>query len=128
MNNKLVVVTDLGSFKAYKLEADSLHSTPRLELIEEFNQGYLQPTQSYAQQLFGEMTDRYYSLNALALATVEEDPLVGHVLIQDPEPSGAFRDQEQVSRLAQRPQLRQRRWGAARLGCPKSSSCSPTTT
>ena len=37
MNNKLVVVTDLGSFKAYKLEANSLHSTPRLELIEEFN-------------------------------------------------------------------------------------------
>jgi hypothetical protein len=37
MNNKLVVVADLGSFKAYKLEANSLHSTPRLELIEEIN-------------------------------------------------------------------------------------------
>src|ERR1044071_164433 len=37
MNNKLVVVTDLGSFKAYKLELKSQHSTPRLELIEEFN-------------------------------------------------------------------------------------------
>jgi protein required for attachment to host cells len=37
MNNKLVVVTDLGSFKAYKLEADSPHRTPRLELLEEFN-------------------------------------------------------------------------------------------
>ena len=37
MNNKLVVVADLGSFKAYKLEANSLHSTPRLELIEEFS-------------------------------------------------------------------------------------------
>lgn len=37
MNNKLVVVTDLGLFKAYKLEANSVHSTPRLELIEEFN-------------------------------------------------------------------------------------------
>ena len=37
MNNKLVVVTDLGSFKAYRLEANSLHRTPRLELIEEFN-------------------------------------------------------------------------------------------
>src|SRR5262249_18220318 len=46
------------------------------QLLQEFNQGYLQPTQSYAQQLFGELTDRYYSLNALALATVEEDPLV----------------------------------------------------
>jgi len=37
MNNKLVVVTDLGSFKAYKLETNEPHSTPRLELIEEFN-------------------------------------------------------------------------------------------
>jgi len=37
MNNKLVVVADLGSFKAYKLDAGSLHSTPRLELIEEIN-------------------------------------------------------------------------------------------
>src|SRR5689334_19659767 len=37
MNNKLVVVADLGSFKAYKLEANNLHSTPRLELIEETN-------------------------------------------------------------------------------------------
>ena len=37
MNNKLVVVTDLGSFKAYKLETNNQHSTPRLELIEEFN-------------------------------------------------------------------------------------------
>ena len=37
MNNKLVIVTDLGSFKAYKLETNSQHSTPRLELIEEFN-------------------------------------------------------------------------------------------
>ncbi len=37
MNNKLVVVADLGTFKAYKLEAESTHRTPRLELIEEFN-------------------------------------------------------------------------------------------
>ena len=37
MNNKLVVVTDLGSFKAYKLETNSQYSTPRLELVEEFN-------------------------------------------------------------------------------------------
>jgi len=37
MNNKIVVVTDLGSFKAYKLEANSFHKTPRLELIEEIN-------------------------------------------------------------------------------------------
>jgi len=37
MNEKLIVVADLGSFKAYKLEEGTSHSTPRLELIEEIN-------------------------------------------------------------------------------------------
>ena len=37
MNNKLVVVADLGSIKAYRLEANKPQSTPRLELIEEIN-------------------------------------------------------------------------------------------
>ena len=46
------------------------------QLVDDCNQGFLRPTQSYAQQLFSEMTDRYYSLDALALATIEEDPYV----------------------------------------------------
>ena len=38
MKNTLVVVTDLGHFKAFKLENNNhLHRTPRLELLEEFN-------------------------------------------------------------------------------------------
>lgn len=44
------------------------------EVVDDYNRGYLRPTRSYAQQLFSEMTDRYYSLNALALGAVEEDP------------------------------------------------------
>ncbi len=48
-------------------------------LVEDFNAGYLRPTQSYAQHLFSEMTDKYYSLNSLGLATVEEDPFVRHI-------------------------------------------------
>ena len=57
------------------------------ELVSDFNQGFLRPTQSYAQQLFSEMTDRYYSLNALALATVEEDPLVDRIFESFPKVS-----------------------------------------
>ncbi len=38
------------------------------------NKGWLRPTKSFAQAIFSELTDRYYSLPALALATVEEDP------------------------------------------------------
>src|SRR5438477_437472 len=37
MKNTLVVVTDLGCLKAYKLENTERNHTPRLELIEQFN-------------------------------------------------------------------------------------------
>jgi hypothetical protein len=36
MKNTLVVVTDLGCLKAFRLENSQLNRTPRLELIEEF--------------------------------------------------------------------------------------------
>ncbi len=36
MKNTLVVVTDLGCFKAFRLENHHPHQTPRLELVEEF--------------------------------------------------------------------------------------------
>ncbi len=80
------------------------------QLIEEFNQGYLQPTQSYAQQLFGEMTDRYYSLNALALATVEEDPLVRGVFKTFPSVGLAEPEVLLLFRLWLRLQLENRRF------------------
>src|SRR4029077_9461894 len=37
MKTTLVVVTDLGGFKAFRLDEDNQHRSPRLELIEEFN-------------------------------------------------------------------------------------------
>lgn len=43
------------------------------------NRGGLRPTRSFAQALFSELTDRYYSLPSLALGTVEEDPDLDHV-------------------------------------------------
>lgn len=36
MKTRLIVLTDLGSFKAYKLAKDPLHSSPQLELVENF--------------------------------------------------------------------------------------------
>ncbi len=36
MKNTLVVVADLACFKAFKLENNHLHRTPRLELLEQF--------------------------------------------------------------------------------------------
>ena len=37
MKNTLVVVTDLACFKAFRLDNNQPHQTPRLELVEEFN-------------------------------------------------------------------------------------------
>ncbi len=37
MKNTLVVVTDMGGFKAFRLHDGEMHSTPRLELLEQFN-------------------------------------------------------------------------------------------
>src|SRR5262245_22085963 len=37
MKNTLLVVADLGGFKAFKLENNNLNRTPRLESVEEFN-------------------------------------------------------------------------------------------
>lgn len=53
------------------------------QLVESFNTGILQPTLTYARHLFSEMTDRYYSLNALGIATVEENPLLSDVIFED---------------------------------------------
>ena len=52
------------------------------QLIDSFNQGILQPSLTYARHLFSEMTDRYYSLNALGIATVEENPVLSDMLFQ----------------------------------------------
>jgi Protein required for attachment to host cells len=36
MKNTLVLVTDFGGFKAYRLENNQPHSSPRLQLLEEY--------------------------------------------------------------------------------------------
>lgn len=59
------------------------------------NRGGLRPTRSFAQALFSELTDRYYSLPALALGTVEEDPELAHVFDEFPN-VGLDRDAAKV--------------------------------
>jgi ATP-dependent helicase YprA (DUF1998 family) len=49
------------------------------EGIQLANRGGLRPTRSFAQALFSELTDRYYSLPSLALGTIEENPDMEHV-------------------------------------------------
>ncbi|MBK7779598.1 MAG: DEAD/DEAH box helicase [Ardenticatenia bacterium] len=45
--------------------------------------GMLRATRSFAQAIFSELTDRYYSLQALALATIEEDPDTAFMIFDD---------------------------------------------
>lgn len=46
------------------------------DLIRRGHRGLLKPDLSYANALFSELTDRFYSLPALGLGVVEEDPLI----------------------------------------------------
>ena len=56
MKKQLLIVTDLGSFKAYAVDNSRLHSTARLELIEHFNPE--QPHRKMADKL-SDLAGRY---------------------------------------------------------------------
>ena len=56
MKKQLLIVTDLGSFKAYAVDNSRLHSTARLELIEHFNAE--QPHRKMADKL-SDLSGRY---------------------------------------------------------------------
>lgn len=55
------------------------------ELLYLYNQAMLRPTLSYAKQLFTEITDPYYSLTALAIATVVEDTIFSNIFAAFPD-------------------------------------------
>lgn len=60
------------------------------------NKGWLRATRSFAQAIFSELTDRYYSLPALALATVEEDLDTAFMIFDDFPNVGLDADAQKV--------------------------------
>ena len=81
------------------------------QLVQDFNHGFLQPTLSYAQHLFSEMTDRYYSLNALGIANVQENPLLAAMIFRNfPDIGLSQEDNEILFRNWMRHQLEARRF------------------
>lgn len=60
------------------------------------NKGWLRPTRSFAQAVFSELTDRYYSLPSLALATIEEDPDTAFLVFDDFPAVGLDGDAQRV--------------------------------
>lgn len=69
---------------------------PLSQLINDLNQGFLQPTLAYARHLFSEMTDRYYSLNALGIAAVEEDPVIKEIIFKNFPDVGLSTSEQQI--------------------------------
>jgi ATP-dependent helicase YprA (DUF1998 family) len=60
------------------------------------DRGMLRATRSFAQAIFSELTDRYYSLQALALATIEEDPDTAFMIFDDFPSVGLATDAQKV--------------------------------
>jgi ATP-dependent helicase YprA (DUF1998 family) len=81
------------------------------QLVQDLHQGFLQPTLAYARHLFSEMTDRYYSLNALGIASVEEDPVLNNIIFRNfPEVGLNQSEKEILFRSWLRLQLEMRRF------------------
>ncbi|WP_437301107.1 DEAD/DEAH box helicase [Sorangium sp. So ce426] len=78
----LFPAADEGEFHAYLAQARSL---PLETLLEHAAQNIIQATLSYAKSLFAELTDRYFSLQAMGLATVEEEPALGYLFNDFPD-------------------------------------------
>lgn len=80
------------------------------ELLEDANQGLLQPTAAYANALFEEFTDRFYSIPALGMGTVEESPLREKAVLDMPAPGLSPDEKKTLLRLWIRLQLESRRF------------------
>lgn len=80
------------------------------ELVTDFNQGFLQPTQDYARQLFIEMTDRFFSINALGLGIIEQDPQFNSLLNEFPDVGLDSDDIKKIFHIWIRLQLEDRRF------------------
>ncbi len=58
---------------------------PLEAIVERAAQGMLQPTLAYAKSLFGELTDHWFSLQSMGLATVEEEPIMRYLFGDFPD-------------------------------------------
>jgi hypothetical protein len=67
-----------------------------------------QPTQSFANALYRELTDRFYSAQAMGLASVEEDPALAYVFDSFPELGANLEEKKAVLRSWIRLQLESR--------------------
>jgi ATP-dependent helicase YprA (DUF1998 family) len=89
----LFPAADENEFHNHLIQAKgrSLHEVRKLA-----DRGMLRATRSFAQAIFSELTDRYYSLQALALATVEEDPDTAFMIFDDFPKVGLDADAQKV--------------------------------
>jgi hypothetical protein len=67
-----------------------------------------QPAQSFARALYNELIDRFYSAQAMGLATVEEEPLLDYIFLKFPPIGASPEEQRAVLRAWLRVQLERR--------------------
>ena len=98
-------------------EADETHfhnallqtqGLPLEAVVERAAQGMLQPTLRYAKSLFGELTDRWFSLQSMGLATVEEEPIMRYLFGDFPDVGLAQDEVHNLFRTWLRVQLERR--------------------
>ncbi|NDD62665.1 MAG: DEAD/DEAH box helicase [Acidobacteria bacterium] len=80
------------------------------DVLQLANDGVIQATSDFGQALFAELTDRYYSIQALAIGTVELTPAFSFIFNSFPETGLETRVQQILFNSWQRLQLEQRRF------------------
>jgi ATP-dependent helicase YprA (DUF1998 family) len=78
------------------------------QMLEMQGQGLVQPTKSFALQLFDEVTDKYFSLASVGLATLEEDPALDYLYDGFPDVGLDVNEQRIVLRAWLRSQVEAR--------------------
>ena len=78
------------------------------QMLEMAGQGLIQPTKTFALQLFDEVTDKYFSLAAVGLATLEEDPALSYLYEGFPDVGLDEQEQRVVLRAWLRSQVEAR--------------------
>lgn len=82
---------------------------PLERLLALLAQRVIQPTQSYGKSLFAELTDRYFSLQAMGLAAVEEEPSVDYIFDDFPDIGLSAAEARAALRIWMRLQLERRK-------------------
>lgn len=76
-------LADANERTAFNTHRELARQGSLADVIERANQGLISPTLNYSKGLFAEITDKFFSLQALGLATICEHPLLSEQLLSN---------------------------------------------